>query len=193
MLENNSHLLGHENSVEEKVIEGLENKSSEILENESSESLENESSEGLEEGYSGRLGENVYIKVEKEENRDTGQGIWDTLENLSLQFQKDTDTWGIGTDPTFTLYENIRGGIQRVSIDDNVILERFNIPLTLAEFVDEDSMLMVNMRIVCARLLAKEIENGITRPPRNSNVFRFVKPGKSQLQKWGEGFGSVMG
>lgn len=185
MTENNINLIGHENSVEEKLIEGLENKSGE--------SLENNPSEGLEEGFGGRLGENVYINVEKEGFRDTGQGIWDKLENLSLQLRKDRDTWGAGMDPIFTLYENASGGIERVSIDENAILERCGIPRTQVEFADNDAMSLVNMRTVRARLLAKEIENGISMPPRNSNVFRFVKPGKTQLQKWGEGFGSVMG
>lgn len=185
MPESNSNLIGHENSVEENLIEGLENKLSE--------SLENKSSESLEEGCSGSLGENVYIKVEKEEIRDTGQGIWDKLENLSLQLKKDTAAWGVGADPVFTFYENCSGGIERVSIDENAILERCGISPTLAEFADEDAMSIANTRIARARLLAKEIENGISRPPRNSNVFRFVKPGKTQLQMWGEGFGSVMG
>ncbi|GLJ18588.1 hypothetical protein SUGI_0330990 [Cryptomeria japonica] len=154
-----------------------------LLEENFSENFEKESTEGFPERLDAE---------EKRKYEDVGRKLWDDLEKLKLQLDKDAEEWGVGTDRIFHIYENGDGEVQRVDVNDDAILRRCGIQPLAFQFAEEEAKSLANHRLNRARVVAKEIESGVFSPPRNSTVFRFVRPGESTGEKLWKGLGYVV-
>uniref|UniRef100_A0A7N0UK75 Uncharacterized protein n=1 Tax=Kalanchoe fedtschenkoi TaxID=63787 RepID=A0A7N0UK75_KALFE len=87
------------------------------------------------------------------------------LESWAEQYKKDVESWGIGSRPIFTVFEDLGGNVEKVSVDEDEIRARGGF---------EEDLKEVNLRILHARLLANELESGKSVILRNSTVTKFV-------------------
>ncbi|XVF33165.1 hypothetical protein REPUB_Repub17cG0144900 [Reevesia pubescens] len=90
------------------------------------------------------------------------------LENWIDQYKTDTEFWGIGSGPIFTVLQDLEGNIKRVTVHEDEILKRL-------EFEDLEK---VNSKVLYAKNLAREMESGENVIPRNSSVAKFVVSGE---------------
>lgn len=112
---------------------------------------------GREEFKSNRLGESV---------------LWNKLENWVDQYKKDIEDWGMGSGPIFTVFEDLEGNVKWVSVDEDEILRRSRVDRRELEDSAE-----VNLKILRAESLAREMESGKNVIPRNSSVAKFAVQG----------------
>ncbi|XP_074279670.1 uncharacterized protein LOC141604972 [Silene latifolia] len=134
------------------------------------------------------------LKVESLENFENdgkmlGESVlFDKLEGWVELYKKDTEFWGIGSNPIFiVLQDSSSGKVDKVLVDEDEILRRNGVdPLYFRKVGDLDEEFSeVKGKISHARLLAKEVESGKDVISRNSSVARFVVSGV------GEGLGLV--
>ncbi|KAI3975608.1 hypothetical protein MKX01_017521 [Papaver californicum] len=100
----------------------------------------------------------------------------------------ETEVWGDGSGPIFTVYTDLNGNIESVCVNEDEILRRSGVqPLSARneDKLDED-LLDVNLKMARAQCVAKEIENGEYVVPKDSSIARFVV--QSQFS---EGIGAV--
>jgi len=89
------------------------------------------------------------------------------LDNWVDQYKEDIDFWGIGSAPIFTVYQDSFGGVKRVLVDEDEILKR----VSGNEIED---------KILEAKKLAREMENGENVIARNSSVAKFIVQGEQE-------------
>ncbi|KAK7275370.1 hypothetical protein RIF29_16486 [Crotalaria pallida] len=126
--------------------------------------------------------ENVEIVEEdKEKPKLLGESVLlSKLENWVDQYKRDFEYWGIGSGPIFTVYEDSFGGVKRVLVDEDEILRRSKVLREVIEDYPE-----VRDKILDARNMATEMENGNNVIPRTSSVAKFVVQGKDEEEKEG--------
>ncbi|CAM8989813.1 unnamed protein product [Rhodiola kirilowii] len=93
------------------------------------------------------------------------------LESWADQYKKDVGLWGVGSSPIFTVFEDLDGNVERVLVDEDEIRARRGLDEDLKE---------VNLRILHARLLAKESDSRNSVIARNSTVAKFVVLGEGR-------------
>ncbi|KAH0450927.1 hypothetical protein IEQ34_021619 [Dendrobium chrysotoxum] len=105
--------------------------------------------------------------------------LWDKLDNWVGRYKEDSEFWGIGAGPIFTIFQSCDGNVTHVSVNEDEILKRHRIRAWSLEENEESRELKdVNSKISIARLIAKEIEVGAYQMPRNSSIARFAVEGK---------------
>ncbi|KAL2468934.1 embryo defective [Forsythia ovata] len=123
-------------------------------------------------------GESGSVKEPETESRRKVLGesvLWNKLESWVEQYKKDTEMWGIGTGPIFTLFQDTEGKIKRVVVNEDEILRRSQVnPRNGSETED---LAEVNFKISFAKDLAREMERGSEVIPKNSSVVKFVMSG----------------
>ncbi|KAK9910184.1 hypothetical protein M0R45_034155 [Rubus argutus] len=123
----------------------------------------------VKESYPKRVGESVLLRK---------------LENWIEQYKRDTEYWGIGSGQIFTIYQGSDGNVERVLVNEDEILRRSRIERRGLEGSPE-----VNLKILQAESLAREMESGASVIPRNSSVAKFVVQGEeSGFMKTIQGF-----
>ncbi|GAU43060.1 hypothetical protein TSUD_350060 [Trifolium subterraneum] len=90
---------------------------------------------------------------------------------------KDSDFWGIGSSPIFTVYEDSFGGVKRVLVDEDEILKRIRVQRGGSEI---ENLSEVKCKILDAKKLAREMENGDNVIARDSSVAKFVVQGEEE-------------
>ncbi|XP_057531344.1 uncharacterized protein LOC130809625 [Amaranthus tricolor] len=130
------------------------------------------------ENVSGELGETETFNVDN--SRKFGESVmWDKLDGWVEQYKKDIEFWGIGSNPIFTVFQDSRGSVEKVFIDEDEILRRNGVePLYYKENRKLDVFNEVNLKILHARNLAREIEGGNNVISKNSSVTKFVFSGE---------------
>ncbi|KAJ0964909.1 hypothetical protein J5N97_026047 [Dioscorea zingiberensis] len=123
--------------------------------------------------------ESISISSENVEFSGNNSALWDRLENWVEIYNKDSEFWGIGSGPIFTVYRDSEGNVSRVSVSEEEIIRRsqvralsFEKKQVMEEFSDLKS------KIACAERIAKEIETGAYVLPKNSSIAKFVVEGK---------------
>ncbi|XP_022734040.1 uncharacterized protein LOC111287639 isoform X2 [Durio zibethinus] len=86
------------------------------------------------------------------------------LEDWIDQYKKDTEFWGLGSGPIFTVLHDLEGNVKGVTVHEDEILKRL-------EFEDMEKL---NSKVLYAKNLASEMERGENVIPRNSSVAEFV-------------------
>lgn len=114
------------------------------------------------------------VRVEKAKSKLLGESVlMDKLEKWADQYKKDVENWGLGSYPIFTVYQDFSGNVKHVSVDEGEILRRSQVqPEEIEDFPE------VNYKILSAKRLAREMENGNNVIPKNSSVAKFVVQGK---------------
>ncbi|OVA14703.1 hypothetical protein BVC80_1819g16 [Macleaya cordata] len=115
-----------------------------------------------------------------ENSRAFGESVlWSKLENWVDQYKTETEVWGIGSAPIFTVLQDVEGNVERVSVNEDEILRRSGIePLSFREKELGVDLMKVNLKISHAKSLAKEIETGEYKIPKNSTIAKVVVQGK---------------
>lgn len=106
---------------------------------------------------------------------------------LNSEFEKscfrDSEFWGIGSNPIFTIYQDTHGNVLRVSVDEDEIVKRSQARAwSVAAFANEEEEEEgedVTSKIACAKRIATEIEatSVYTLPSNNSSIAKFVTEG----------------
>lgn len=111
-----------------------------------------------------------------------GNVFWDKLENWVEQYKKDSEFWGIGTGPIFSIFQDSDSKVEKVVINEDEILRRSGVEPLLYKDGDVEDLNEVNEKISHAKVLAREMENGNDEFLRNSSVVKFfTSEGKSSL------------
>ncbi|XP_061357083.1 uncharacterized protein LOC133301470 [Gastrolobium bilobum] len=162
------------NSLRKKLLHDHQVRPNQILTDPSSVSgIVVEESDAGNKGVS--VDENV-VEVEKPKSKLLGESVLlNKLENWVDQYKKDIEYWGIGYGPIFTVYQDSFGGVKRVSVDEEEILRRNRVQRDVIEDFPE-----VSCKILDAKNLAREMENGNNVIPRNSSVAKFVVQGEEK-------------
>ncbi|XP_010544836.1 PREDICTED: uncharacterized protein LOC104817362 [Tarenaya hassleriana] len=87
------------------------------------------------------------------------------LENWVSQYKKEAEYWGIGSSPIFTVFQGSDGKVERVDVDKDEILRRRQ------AFEDLPTM---NSKVIYAKKLAEQMENGENVIRKDSSVAKFV-------------------
>ncbi|KAG6437779.1 hypothetical protein SASPL_102707 [Salvia splendens] len=108
--------------------------------------------------------------------KNIGESImWNKLEGWVEQYKKDSQFWGIGTGPIFSVFQDAEGKVERVVVNEDEILRRSRVDPQLD---NEDEVLAeVDFKISFAKDLAREMEEGSNVIPKNSSVAKFVQSG----------------
>ncbi|MCD7459638.1 hypothetical protein HAX54_041483 [Datura stramonium] len=104
--------------------------------------------------------------------------LWNKLESWVEQYKKDTEFWGIGTGPIFTVYQDSEGKVNRVVVNEDEILKRSRIDPTLYRSATFEEHEDVKAKISLAEVLAREMESGKNLLPKNSSVAKFIGSGE---------------
>ncbi|GMN42906.1 hypothetical protein TIFTF001_012111 [Ficus carica] len=110
-------------------------------------------------------------KEPKSKSKSVGESVlFNKLENWVEQYRKDTEYWGIGSGPIFTVFLDPDSNVKRVSVDENEIFRRSGV-----EKGELGSSSGAKMKILQAKSLAREMESGKKDViPMNSSVAKFV-------------------
>ncbi|KAM0939572.1 hypothetical protein DsansV1_C20g0164871 [Dioscorea sansibarensis] len=104
--------------------------------------------------------ESIGISSKNVEFSGSDSALWDRLEYWVELYKKDSEFWGIGSGPIFTVYQDSEGNVLRVSVSEDEISRR-----------DQS-------KIAHAKFIAKEIESGACLLPKNSSIAKFIVEGK---------------
>lgn len=139
----------------------------------SSNNREEENENGVVKGVSDQ-NEVEKVRIENAKSKLLGESVlMNKLENWVDQYKKDIEDWGIGSGPIFTVYQDSSGNVKEVSVDEGEILRRNQVEQGEIEEFPE-----VNNKILSAKSIAREMENGNNVIPKNSSVAKFVVQGK---------------
>ncbi|KAK1275720.1 hypothetical protein QJS04_geneDACA012798 [Acorus gramineus] len=122
-----------------------------------------------------------------------GSVMWDRLEGWVNQYKKDSEFWGIGSGPIFTVFQDSNGKINKVLVDESEVVRRSQIKawsLDQEGSSSEEELKDINQKISRAKLVAREMEEGLYELPKNSNVVKFMVEGSKKLS-FINGFRSV--
>ncbi|KAJ6799464.1 uncharacterized protein M6B38_206890 [Iris pallida] len=115
-------------------------------------------------------------KLEETEERSSLSPLWDRLENWVDMYKEESELWGLGFRPIFTIYQDSDENVVRVFVDEEEIVRRSRVKAWsfeeregAAEFED------VGAKISRARAIAEEIEKGEYSIPRNSSIAKIEK------------------
>ncbi|KAL1546174.1 hypothetical protein AAHA92_22814 [Salvia divinorum] len=128
-----------------------------------------------------KLGQNEgVIELEKDfRTKKIGESImWNKLEGWVEQYKKDSQFWGIGTGPIFSVFQDDEGKVERVVVNEDEIMRRSRVDPQLD---NEDEVLAeVDFKISFAKDLAREMEEGSDVIPKNSSVAKFLQSGAEE-------------
>lgn len=116
---------------------------------------------------------NGFLEKESKSKLFGESAVFSKLENWVEQYKKDTEYWGIGSGPIFTVFMDSDGNVERVSVHEDAISRRSRVEKEELENSPE-----VNLKILQAESLAREMESGENVIPRNSSVAKFVVQGE---------------
>ncbi|KAI3444406.1 hypothetical protein Pfo_001071 [Paulownia fortunei] len=108
--------------------------------------------------------------------------MWNKLESWVEQYKKDSEFWGIGSGPIFTIFQDSEGKVDRVVVNEDEVLRRSRVEPRLDN--ETEDLAEVNFKISFAKDLAREMENGSNVIPKNSSVAKFLlSGGQSRLME----------
>ncbi|KAL6982108.1 hypothetical protein U1Q18_023724 [Sarracenia purpurea var. burkii] len=107
--------------------------------------------------------------------------LWNKLESWVDQYKNDSEFWGLGFSPIFTVFRDLEGNVNRVVVNEDEILRRGGIDAKLYKHSELEEFTQVNSKILHAKFLAREMESGNHVISKNSSVAKFVVPGR----QWG--------
>ncbi|KAL8494912.1 hypothetical protein ACS0TY_019176 [Phlomoides rotata] len=101
--------------------------------------------------------------------------MWNKLESWVEQYKKDSEFWGMGTGPIFTIFQDAEGKVERVVVNEDEIMSRSRVDPRLDN--ETEDLAEVNYKTTFAKDLAREMENGSNVIPKNSSVAKFLLSG----------------
>ncbi|PIA48963.1 hypothetical protein AQUCO_01300083v1 [Aquilegia coerulea] len=124
---------------------------------------------------SGNLEENSsYSDIEKSK-LSSDSVLWSKFENWVDQYKKDDEFWGIGSGPVFTVFQDVDGNVEKVLVDEDEILRRSRFEPSILK---QEGSMDVSSKISYAKHLARDIEKGECKVPKNSSITKIVVSGQ---------------
>ncbi|KAF5185584.1 Embryo defective [Thalictrum thalictroides] len=124
---------------------------------------------------SGNLEENNSSSDLEKSKLSTDSVLWSKFENWVDQYKKDAEFWGIGSGPVFTVFQDVDGNVEKVSVNEDEIFRRSgNEP----SFLKQEGSMDVSSKISYAKRLAGYIEKGECKVPKNSSITKIVVSGQ---------------
>ncbi|KAH6786089.1 hypothetical protein C2S51_038544 [Perilla frutescens var. frutescens] len=99
--------------------------------------------------------------------------MWNKLESWVEQYKKDSEFWGIGTGPIFTVFQDAEGKVERVVVNEDEIVRRSRVDPQLED--ETEDLAEVNFKMSFAKDLAREMEKGSNVIPKHSSVAKFLQ------------------
>ncbi|KAG7566630.1 hypothetical protein ISN44_As10g031630 [Arabidopsis suecica] len=93
------------------------------------------------------------------------------LENWVARYKNEAEYWGIGSNPIFTVYQDSVGNVEKVEVDEDEIFSR------RSGLEDLES---VSSKVLYAKKLAKQMENGENVIYKDSSLVKFVSSSSSE-------------
>ncbi|KAK7292813.1 hypothetical protein RJT34_15667 [Clitoria ternatea] len=160
------------NSLRKKLLHGDHEVRPNLVPNDPSSVFSKEKEDNVQ-GVS--VNDNV-VEVGKPKSKLLGESVlWNKLENWVDQYRDDIECWGVGSGPIFTVYQDSFGCVKKVLVDEEEILRRSRVQRDAIEDFPE-----AKSKILNAKNLAREMENGNNVIARNSSVAKFVVQGKEE-------------
>lgn len=104
--------------------------------------------------------------------------MWNKLESWVEQYKKDSEFWGIGAGPIFTVFQDAEGKVERVVVNEDEIMRRSRVDPRLDN--ETEDLAEVDFKLNFAKDLAREMENGSSVIPKNSSVAKFLQSGSGE-------------
>lgn len=106
----------------------------------------------------------------------SSSGLWDQLNSWANQYKADSEYWGIGSNPIFTVFQDANGKIDKVEVNEDEIALRTRVGSSVddPEKGDEVENVKVLEKVRYAKVLAKEMEDGKKVVSPNSSVVKVV-------------------
>lgn len=115
-------------------------------------------------------------KLEESEERSSLSPLWDRLENWVDMYKEESELWGLGFRPIFTIYQDSDENVVRVFVDEEEIVRRSRVKAwSFEEREGAEEFEDVGAKISRARAIAEEIEKGEYSIPRNSSIAKIEK------------------
>lgn len=114
--------------------------------------------------------------------------LWRKMDSWVERYKRDNEFWGVGTSPIFVIYEDTKGNIVRVDVNEDEIVRRNQIKVwsirkkNVEEEEDLQEEFGVSSRILRARVIAEYIKSGEYKIPRNSSIAKFLGEGERASQ-----------
>ncbi|KAI5071651.1 hypothetical protein GOP47_0013902 [Adiantum capillus-veneris] len=90
-------------------------------------------------------------------------------------YKEDSDTWGYGTSPIFTVHLGPSGQIEKVTIDEKEIQRRQSADDVIPGLDSSGNKEQAQQKVLLARSIAKDLESGKMDLNRHSTVFTVVQ------------------
>ncbi|GJV58019.1 hypothetical protein Tco_1459024 [Tanacetum coccineum] len=103
----------------------------------------------------------------------SNSGLWDQLNSWANQYKADSEYWGIGSNPIFTVFQDSSGKIDKVEVNEDEIALRTPVDPFIND-ANEVENVKVLEKIRYAKVLAKEMEIGKNVVSPNSSVVKYV-------------------
>ncbi|CAL5331826.1 unnamed protein product [Camellia sinensis] len=117
--------------------------------------------------------------IEELKSKGLGESVlWNKLESWVDQYKNDSEFWGIGFNPIFTVFQDSGGNVERVVVNEDEILRRSGIEMEMYKKSEIEDLTEVNSKISHAKFLAREMENGNCVFSKSSSVAKFIVSGK---------------
>ncbi|KAI8027348.1 E3 ubiquitin-protein ligase SINAT3 [Camellia lanceoleosa] len=117
--------------------------------------------------------------IEELKSKGLGESVlWNKLESWVDQYKNDSEFWGIGFNPIFTVFQDSGGNVERVVVNEDEILRRSGIEMEMYKKKEIEDLTEVNSKISHAKFLAREMENGNCVFSKSSSVAKFIVSGK---------------
>lgn len=104
--------------------------------------------------------------------------LWNKLESWVEQYKKDSEFWGIGAGPIFTVFQDAEGKVERVVVNEDEIMRRSRVDPRLDN--ETEDLAEVNFKLSFAKDLAREMENGSSVIQKSSSVAKFLQSGSGE-------------
>jgi hypothetical protein len=98
------------------------------------------------------------------------------LEDWVARYNKEAEFWGIGSNPIFTVYQDSVGNVEKVEVDEDEVLSRRRSALGDLE--------SVSSKLVYAKKLAEQMENGEHVIHKESSLVKFVSSSSSSEEEF---------
>ncbi|KAL1212150.1 hypothetical protein V5N11_035579 [Cardamine amara subsp. amara] len=105
--------------------------------------------------------------------KDKDSNFRNELEDWVARYNKEAEYWGIGSNPIFTVYKDSVGNVEKVEVDEDEILSR------RSGLEDLES---VNSKVLYAKNLAEQMENGENVIHKDSSLVKFVSSSTSEQE-----------
>ncbi|KAF8117855.1 hypothetical protein N665_0008s0196 [Sinapis alba] len=118
--------------------------------------------------------DDVLVELSRKDEILPDSNLLNELEGWVTRYKKEAEYWGIGSNPIFTVYQDSLGNVERVEVDEDEVLSR------RSGFEDVES---VSAKVLYAKKLAEQMENGENVIHKDSSLVKFVSSSSSSLKE----------